>query len=462
MRGLRWFIGVCFAFALILATVAAVAQENGGASITDGLSPPSDEVAVEPAARDEEIAARIHDVLTATGWFTAIAVGVRDGVVFLDGRTADDEKRDWAAALAEKTQDVAAVVNRIEADQPVSWSFEPAYREVEEIGRALLRAGPLILLAIVVLPIGWALARFFGRLARRALEPRVSSPLLRDVIAWAISAPAFLVGVYVVLQVAGLTGLALSILGGAGVIGIVVGFAFRDIAENFLASLLLSMRRPYRPGDFIDVAGQNGFVRSMNARTTLLLSSEGNHIQIPNATVFKNIIVNYSTAPARRDTLTVGIGYDASVAEAQQIVIDVLQGHAAVLADPEPLALVDNLGASTVNLHIHYWFNGQAFSHVKVRSALLRLVKKALTEANVSMPDDAREVVFPEGVPLVERQGDAPAPRPADPPEVESAAATTEGEGDLTSEREELEVNALAQDMEGDLLNRQSDADDKP
>lgn len=445
---------------LAVLPIIAVAQDQPPTDAAPPAAPPN--VAVEPSAFDVEIESRIADILEATGWFERVKVEVRDGVVFLDGVTNSDERHAWAGELASRTQDVAAVVNRIEIDRPVAWTFEPAFREIEESGRDLVAALPLIILAIVVLPLAWTLARLVGRLARRLLSGRMESELQRDVASWAVAAPIFLIGLYVVLQAAGLTGLAVSVLGGAGVIGIVFGFAFRDIAENFLASLLLSIRRPYRPGDFIHVAEQTGFVRSMNVRSTILLSPEGNHIQIPNATVFKSIITNYSTAPARRQTLEVGIGYDAPVPDAQAIVVGVLERHPAVMADPEPLVLVDALASSTVNLRIHYWYDGSAYSGVKVKSAVLRLVKKALTEAGVSMPDDAREVLFPEGVPILERAGDAPPPTPAPPAAPESADAATEAEGDLANEREEVEANAAAsatEDMAGDLLTRR---DDKP
>ena len=194
----------------------------------------------------------------------------------------------------------------------------------------------------------------------------------------------------------------------------------------------------------------------MNTRSTLLLSPEGNHVQVPNSTVFKNVITNFSTAPTRREVLTVGIGYDAQVADAQDIIIGVLSNHAAVIADPNPLVLVDELGSSTVNLKIYYWFDGENFSQVKVKSAILRLIKKALVEANISMPDDAREIIFPDGVPvkMIEASAVSDAPPPAAPP-VESNASATESEGDLRNERAEVEEHAGAaapEDQGTDLL----------
>ncbi len=434
--------GVTLIFAALAAPTRA--QETAPADAAADVQAPAQEVAIEPRARDDQIERRILEILRATGWYENPAVRVDDGVVFLDGATADAERRTWAADLARKTQDVAAVVNRIQVVDPVEWAFAPAAAELKAMGRQALRFLPIFLLAIVVLPAAWFVYAATMRGARNVLQNRVGSPLLKEVMARVIAAPILLLGLYVVLQVAGLTGLAVSLLGGAGVFGIVVGFAFRDIGENFLASLLLSIRRPFVPGELVEVAGHSGIVQSMNTRSTLLLTLEGNHVQIPNATVFKNVIVNYSTAPQRRQVLEVGIGYDVAIADAQKIVLDVLLDHPAVLKDPAPLALVDALASSTVNLKIYYWFDGRAFSQMKVKSAILRLVKNALMEAGVSMPDDAREIIFPEGVPI--RQLDAPArqPPPQPQPPAEPDRDATASEGGLSNEFDEIEASAGA------------------
>jgi small-conductance mechanosensitive channel len=251
------------------------------------------------------------------------------------------------------------------------------------------------------------------------------------------------------------------------VLGIVVGFAFRDIAENFLASLLLSIRRPFRAGEYIEVTGMGGTVLSMNTRSTVLLSSEGNHIQIPNAAIFKNTIVNYSASANRRDTLLVGVGYDISVARAQDIILEVVAGHEAVLSEPAPMILVDSLGSSTVNVIAYFWVDAQAYSLLKVKSALLRLVKKALTEEGITMPDDAREVIFPQGVPVLQLGGKAEEraqklaneeledTERASGSEVEPASTASEAEGDLKNEQDqiaEIAAGASVEEGETDLL----------
>lgn len=431
---------------LCLVTLISPAMAQDQTSDTE-VTTTEQSVSVEPIARDDEIAQRIAEILRATEWYQDISVDVSDGIVFLDGGTDSVDHRIWARDLAGKTQDVVAVVNRIQVNQDLSWSLSPALRELQSVSKRLLTTLPLVILALIILPLTWWLSGLAAHLLRRWLLGGIDSPFLKDIVSRALALPIFLVGLYVVLQVAGLTQLAFSVVGGAGVLGIIVGFAFREIAENFLASLLLSIRRPFRTGDFISVAGQEGSVRSMNTRSTVLLSADGNHIQIPNSTIFKSTIVNFTASPTRRDTIEVGIGYEGSVAQAQEVILNVLTAHEAVTAEPAPMVLIDKLASSTVNIKAYFWVNTRDFSMLKVKSVVLRLVKKELTEAGISMPDDAREVIFPQGVPIVQLDGAA---------ETRARAIADQDfvEGTLTSEPEQIEVAS-----EANLANEQDEVD---
>ncbi|WP_299675442.1 mechanosensitive ion channel domain-containing protein [uncultured Roseobacter sp.] len=417
-------------------------------------------VDIEPVAADAAIARRIDRILTATEWYQDIEVDVDQGVAFLDGVAETDAQRLWAQDLAAKTSGVVAVVNRIEVSTEVDWSFDPALTEINRLMQDALAALPLFLLALLVLPLAWYAAKLVARLVRWLLGDRLKTPFLRSVVSRIVAFPVFLIGLYIVLQVAGLTQLALSLVGGAGVVGIVIGFAFRDIAENFLASLILSVRTPFQRGDFIEVAGLSGTVKSMSTRSTLLSSVEGNQIHIPNATIFKSVIENFTSSSSRRGDFVVGVGYDAPVPEVQAIILDCLQTHDAVLPDPEPMVLVDALGAATVNIRTYYWFNGHVISPIKLKSALLRTVKSALMTAGVSLPDEAREVIFPQGVQVITGSDSAPG---AAPPEDVSAPPTVEpditaSEGDLLAETEPAEEVAGLDD-EDDLLGQ---AEERP
>lgn len=401
----------------------------------------AEKVDVRPDAADSDISARLVRILEATGWFDAPDIRVDEGVVFLNGRVSEDQHRAWAGKLASNTEDVVAVVNNIEVEEASMWDLSPAYEELEELAAEAIRSSPLILLGVVLLVLTWWTAKLAVRGARFLLGRHVASPLLRDVIARTVAAPVFLLGLYLVLRVSGLTRLAVTVLGGTGLIGLVVGFAFRDIAENFLASVLISAQHPFARGDLIKVAEFKGFVQSVNTRSTLLMTLDGNHVQIPNATIYKETIVNYTANTNGRFEFGVGIGYDDSIAKAQTVALETLRAHPAVLDNPEPLILVDALGAATVNLTVYFWVDIVEHSALKVRSAVIRQVKGAFEKAGISMPDEAREVVFPDGVPVAMIEDD---PKREETPKLEDDAepASHEAEGDLDAEAVEIQQQA--------------------
>ncbi len=437
LRGLA--ICACLVFATALS-----AQETR--EIEADITATDQTVDVDAEPNDVRISRRIKDILDATEWFENAQVRVDDGIVFLDGTTKTPERKSWARDLAAKTTGVIAVVNRIEVETEVELTLDPAVREVRELKDHLLAALPSVVLAIVILPLAWFIAGLVRKIARRLLLKRARTPFVADLIARFIALPVLLVGIYIVLQVSGLTQLAVSVVGGAGVLGIVIGFAFRDIVENFLASLLLSIRQPFSRGDFIHVAGQQGLVHSMNTRSTVLVSPEGNHIQIPNATVFKSIIENLTAVPRRRGVIEIGIGYDAAISDVQKIVGRVLAEQKGVLQDPEPMVLADALGASTVVVNVYYWFDGAEVSPLKLKSELVRRIKQALTDAGISMPDEAREIIFPEGVPLISPE-DAPKP---EGPRKKREPVEAETDADLSSE-DDLLAEQMTTEIEGGL-----------
>lgn len=407
-------------------------------------------VDVKPVARDEEIRQRLQSVLEATDWFTAPEVRVEEGVVFLTGRVSSDELKKWAGDLARNTQDVVAVANRMEVIQPSIWDLGPASRGVMGLWRDFLRSVPLLFLGLLILALSVGAGLLAARKTRSLLRHRIPARLLRNVIAGGIGVLVFLVGTYIVLRVSGLTQLALTVVGGTGLVGLAVGIAFRDITENFLASIFLSMQRPFETGDLVEVSGVTGYVQQLNVRTTILMSLDGNLVQIPNASVYKSNLRNFTTNANRRDQFDVGIGYDDAINEAQEIALQVLTEHPAVLSEPEPLVLVDSLGKATVNLRVYFWINGREHSLVKVRSSVIRQVKRAYQNHGISMPDEAREVVFPQGIPITMLDGkpaampDAQAEKqlPAAGPSKELDVVSTKAEGGLQSEAGVLDEQA--------------------
>ncbi|MGA1196753.1 MAG: mechanosensitive ion channel domain-containing protein, partial [Candidatus Latescibacterota bacterium] len=215
------------------------------------------------------------------------------------------------------------------------WDLSAVGDEMRELGTHGLRRSPLIVLALLVLLLTWIATSWSAQTARSVLAARLDNALLRTVASRVLAVPVLLMGAYVALRIAGLTGLAVTVLGGTGLIGLIIGVAFRDIAENFLASLMISVQNPFATGDLIEVAGFKGIVQSVNTRSTLLMTLEGNHVQIPNATIYKETITNFTANPNTRVDFGVGIGYDDSIEEAQAITRTVLARQEGVVAAPE-------------------------------------------------------------------------------------------------------------------------------
>ncbi|MDC8829570.1 mechanosensitive ion channel family protein [Alteromonas gilva] len=259
---------------------------------------------------------------------------------------------------------------------------------------------PAVGLGLAILLLTVWLAGSVSRLVLRPVTYLSSSPLLRSVAQRAITLFLILFAIYLFLKLAGLTDFAVAIMSGTGVLGLILGFAFRDIAENMIASLLLTIQRPFRIDDVVQINSHVGVVQKVTTRATTLVDFDGNHIQIPNAVIYKGTIKNLTANPKMRGQFVIGIGYDADCQQAQQLALNLISKHPHVLEDPEPLVLVDQLASATLNLKVYFWINVENTSVLKMASVLMRDLVSAFNAHGISMPDDAREIVFPDGVPV--------------------------------------------------------------
>ena len=327
--------------------------------------------------------------------------------------------------------------------------MEPLLEASDRVWHGMKEIAPTLGLCILVFLLTIYLTKRTASVMRNLLSRRIESRMLRNLVARLISIPVFLVGFYIILDMSGLQRVAATLIGGTGLLGIVIGIAFRNITENFLASILLSIQRPFVLGDMIKVLEYVGLVEAMTTRGTVLITLDGNHVQIPNTTIYKEAITNYSSNPNIRQSFTVGIGYDESISQVQGLIIKVLRDHQAVLDNPDPLVLAEKMASSTINLGVYFWVNGQFHSALKVRSSVIRLVKSALVENGIDMPDDAREILFPQGLPSLIAAADAFEGSEHKGPTTEARRERSEseqtvnnGEGDLGSEKGVLQAQA--------------------
>ena len=231
--------------------------------------------------------------------------------------------------------------------------------------------------------------------------------VLQTVLLRLTSTVVVVLSVVIALDLLEATAVVGAILGTAGVAGIAVAFAFKDIIENYLAGILLAIGRPFAPGDAVKIAGHEGKVVGLAARETVLMTYDGNHVQIPNAQVFGDAVLNYTRNPRRRFDFTLGIGNDESLAQVHKVVLGTLLEMKGVMNDPAPLILVEAFGDSSMTVRVHGWVDQKKNDFANVRGEAIRQTKRALDDAGIEMPNPITQVITMPADPTPKRKVEA-------------------------------------------------------
>ena len=276
----------------------------------------------------------------------------------------------------------------------------PVLARLREEAYALLAALPLFALALAVVVLAWVAG---GWLSRRALLVRTvsrRSPFLRELAITTVRWAVLLVGVLVALEIMDATALVGAVLGTAGVLGVALGFAFKDILENYLAGILMSLRQPFSPRDHVVIDGNEGLVVALNSRATILMTLDGNHLRLPNALVFRSVTLNYTRNPTRRFEFDIGIGVNDDLVRAQKIGVAEMLEVNGVTATPPPRAIITALGDSNVQMRFQGWVDQRHHDFQLVKSEAIRRVKLALEAAGMDLPEPIYRVQMYEHAPV--------------------------------------------------------------
>ena len=257
----------------------------------------------------------------------------------------------------------------------------------------LVRMLPLIAVALLV----WAGIVLLGYLIAGlgSLWHRIApNGFLAELIASAIRFIAVVGGLVIALDMIGATALLGAVLGGAGVIGLALGFAMRETVENYVASLMLSLRQPFRANDHVLIDDLEGRVIRLTSRATVLMTLDGNHLRIPNGQVFKAVITNYTRNPQRRFEFDLGVDADDDARAARKLGRDTLAGLDFVLADPPPEARIIEVGDSNVVIRFLGWIDQSQTDWWKAQTNAIPAVKTALEDAGFGLPEPIYRLRF--------------------------------------------------------------------
>jgi len=345
---------------------------------------------------NEAIAVRIRTLFEPVKALAGIRVEVRGGIVTLSGTVSTQQDKERAVALAERVEGVVMVMDDLATDLTVQTRFGATVDSLQGELKAFLSLLPVLLVAAVIVAIFTLVARLAGK-ANGLYERITSNTFLRDLLRQVVQIGIFLFGVVIALMVLDATALIGSLAGALGILGLAIGFATRDTVENYIASILLSLRQPFRHEDFVGIDDIEGKVLRLTSRATVLMSVDGNHVRIPNARVYKATIVNYTRNPLRRFEFSVGVDTELDLSRPRQLALDTLASFTAVLKDPAPICLVDALGDSSVILVIRGWVDQRQDDFLKTRSEAQRLIKEAFDNDGIIMPEPIYNVNLRRG-----------------------------------------------------------------
>jgi len=382
---LRWLL---FAVMLGLAPLAQADQLTELLTGTASEAPSTtDKVITTDSSNqsDAKIRTRLREIFAELDSLNGIGIAVNKGVITLTGEVDSSKTETKALQLASQVEGVVEVENELTVNRSLQLRLKNTTDKLWALTKQTASSLPLFLIAVLVLVTFWLGGRWVSN--RQFYKHITPNHFIANLLGQITHLIFIVFGIVLALVLLDATALIGTILGAAGIVGLAVGFAVRDTVENYIASILLSLRNPFQVNDFVSIDGNQGNVLRLTSRATILISPDGNHIRIPNSTVFKAVITNFTRHEERRFQFDVGIDTEQDLLEAQVLAMKALKATEGVLDDPKPLVVIQELGDSNVIIRIYAWVNQVQYSYAKVRSETIRAVKQAYDEASIVMPD---------------------------------------------------------------------------
>lgn len=307
-------------------------------------------------------------------------------------------------------------------DAPAEIDLNPAlaFEKVDSWLDGMVKLLPNIIVALVVLTLFYILASVLRSVIHRAFKSRDRANLgevLGGFVKWAILVFGFLISATIVVPSLN----PADLIAGLGVSSVAIGFAFKDILQNWLAGLLILLRQPFQIGDQIEAGGFEGTVKHIETRATIISTYDGQKAVIPNSEIYTSAVLVKTGEPKRRSQYDIGIGYADDMDEAIEVIKTAIASVEGVETDPAPQVFVWDLAASWVTIRARWWTDSKRGDVVANRSNIMRAVKYALDDARIDMPYETKVHLFHDQTEETDGDRDTqregwPAPKEGDKP----------------------------------------------
>ncbi|MEM0993148.1 MAG: mechanosensitive ion channel family protein [Bacteroidota bacterium] len=254
---------------------------------------------------------------------------------------------------------------------------------------------PKILLAAITFYIIWFIAGRLRNLVNKKLSSRMDDPLLARFLGRMVKTIGVVIAIMISLKIIGLQDIAAGLFAGVSFSAVVIGFAFKDIGENFLAGIILAFNRPFRVGDTVELDDEQGIVVTLNMRTTKIKTFDGKDVYIPNANIIKNPVVNYTIDGFLRQEFVVGLDYGSDVNKAINIISQAVNSVEGILQeDKKTVVFISKVNTSTLDLTVQYWLDtfDSKYSGLDLKTKAINNTLNALSDAGYYLPGNVIEM----------------------------------------------------------------------
>ncbi|MCB1307183.1 MAG: mechanosensitive ion channel [Leptospiraceae bacterium] len=259
----------------------------------------------------------------------------------------------------------------------------------------LLEWVPQILMAIAIAVVAFLVARMLRRFVRRQMARTAASPAIIALLSNLLYSAILLGGLFFILGLFGLDKTVTSLLAGAGIVGLALGFALKDLAAGYISGVLLAIIRPFEINDVIEVSGHMGVVTGIGMWKTVIENFDGQSIMIPNNQVFSGALVNYSRNGKRRIEVRVGVAYDTDLRRAERVAREALEQIESRLTDEPVEVFFTNFGASSIDCVTRVWIPyPEGGLYFAVQHEVVVRIKAAFDAADITIPFPIRTIVM--------------------------------------------------------------------
>jgi len=275
-------------------------------------------------------------------------------------------------------------------------AFDIIYNKVNGWWETSVSMFPNFVVAMIVLIVFFVVAKYVKHLLKKFFQKFYGQSAVINLFSNIVYLSVLTAGLFVALDILDLDKTVTSMLAGLGIIGLALGFAFQEIAANFISGIILSINKPFTIGDIVEVDGNIGTIEFVSLRTTNIRTFQGQKVMIPNKTIFQNAIINYTENGKRRVDLEVGVSYGDDLEKVQKVTLEAISSLDDIIKDEGVQFYFTEYGDSSINFVVMFWteYKIKHSEYLEAQHRAIIAINKAFKANDITIPFPIRTLDF--------------------------------------------------------------------